>query len=74
MVIDSGIEIGRRAVELFQMGEDGATALEYGFMVAFVAAALLVGAEILAGGVGNMYLTVRDVVAEKIDASDDNNN
>lgn len=67
MRIDTGIETGRRTVDQFSVDEDGATALEYGFMVAFVAAALLVGAEILAGGVGNMYLTVRDVVNEKIE-------
>jgi len=46
--------------------EMGATALEYGFFVAFVAAVLLIGAEFLAGGVGAMYDVVRTVVADKL--------
>lgn len=51
------------------MDEAGATALEYGFFVAFAAAALLLGAEVLAGGVDGMYSIVRGVVSSKVGGS-----
>jgi len=51
------------------MDETGATALEYGFFVAFAAAALLLGAEVLAGGVDGMYSIVRGVVSSKVGGS-----
>lgn len=66
MRIDAGIEQGAQSVEQLSADEYGATALEYGFFVAFVAAALLIGAEILAGGVGGMYTLVNGLVDEKI--------
>jgi Flp pilus assembly pilin Flp len=66
MRIDAGIEQGAQSVEQFSADDAGATALEYGFFVAFVAAALLIGAEILAGGVGGMYNLVNDVVEDKV--------
>ena len=35
--------------------ESGATALEYGFLVAFVAAVLIGAAQVLAGSLGSMF-------------------
>jgi len=58
MRINKGIEMGAQSARRLSTEETGATALEYGFMVAFVAAALLIGAEILAGGVAGMYTMV----------------
>jgi len=69
MQIDTGIEKGMPSVQQFSTDEAGATALEYGFFVAFVAAALMVGAEILAGGVGGMYSVVNGVVTDKVAGS-----
>jgi Flp pilus assembly pilin Flp len=66
MRIDAGIEQGAQSVEQLSTDDAGATALEYGFFVAFVAAALLIGAEILAGGVGGMYSFVNGVVEDKV--------
>jgi len=66
MRIDAGIEKSAQSVEQISTDEIGATALEYGFFVAFVAAALLIGAEILAGGVGGMYTLVNGVVEDKV--------
>jgi Flp pilus assembly pilin Flp len=66
MRIDAGIEQGAQSVEQLSTDDAGATALEYGFFVAFVAAALLIGAEILAGGVGGMYTLVNGVVEDKV--------
>jgi len=69
MRIDAGIDRAIVAIRQFSMDETGATALEYGFFVAFVAAALLIGAEILAGGVESMYDTVRGVVTDKVEGN-----
>ena len=66
MRIEAGIEQDAQSVEQLSTDDSGATALEYGFFVAFVAAALLIGAEILAGGVGGMYNLVNGVVEDKI--------
>jgi pilus assembly protein Flp/PilA len=69
MRIGTGIDIGVSVIRRFSMDESGATALEYGFFVAFVAAALLVGAEYLAGGVEAMFNIVRNVVTAKVGAN-----
>ena len=69
MRIDTRIERGAQSVRRLSMDEAGATALEYGFFVAFVAAALLIGAEILAGGVAGMY----NMVSSSIDGADISN-
>ena len=66
MRIDAGIDRAIVVIRQFSMDDAGATALEYGFFVAFVAAALLVGAEILAGGVASMYDSVSGVVTDKV--------
>jgi Flp pilus assembly pilin Flp len=49
-------------VQAFFDDEAGAAALDYGFFVAFVAAALLVGAEDLAASVESMFDTVGDAI------------
>ena len=69
MQIDTGIEKSMPFVRQLPTDEIGATALEYGFFVAFVAAALMVGAEILTGGVGGMYSVVNGVVTDKVAGS-----
>ena len=55
-----------RPIRRLLADDGGATALEYGFFVAFVAAALLVGAEHLAAGVTDMFQTVNGAVSDKI--------
>ena len=64
MRINKGIGMGVQSARRLSTDEDGATALEYGFMVAFVAAALLIGAEILAGGVAGMYTMVSSSITD----------
>ena len=49
--------------------QTGATALEYGFFVAFVAAVLLGGAVALAGSIDSMYSYVASQVTAKVAAS-----
>ena len=49
--------------------QTGATALEYGFLVAFVAAVLLGGAILLAGSLGNMFGFIASQVTAKVAAS-----
>ena len=49
-------------IEAFLTDESGVAALDYGFFVAFVAAALLIGAEYLAASAQSLY----DVVAEAV--------
>lgn len=49
-------------MEAFLSDESGVAALDYGFFVAFVAAALLIGAEFLAASAQSLY----DVVAEAV--------
>ncbi len=49
--------------------QTGATALEYGFFVAFVAAVLLGGAVALAGSIDSMYTYVASQVTAKVAAS-----
>jgi Flp pilus assembly pilin Flp len=72
MRIDMGIDKSAQTAQELSSDENGATALEYGFFVAFVAAALLIGAEILAGGVGDMYQLVNTVVSSNVDAANNN--
>jgi len=64
-----GINLCFEALRRFMLDETGATALEYGFFVAFVAAALLAGAEYLANGVDGMFNVVRGQVTEKVDSN-----
>jgi Flp pilus assembly pilin Flp len=52
-------------IHAFLADESGVAALDYGFFVAFVAAALLVGAEFLAASARSLY----DVVAEAVGSS-----
>lgn len=66
MRIDTGIERGVQTVRQLWIDDAGATAIEYGFFVAFVGAVLLVGAEILAGSVGGMFSVVNSVVSDKV--------
>jgi pilus assembly protein Flp/PilA len=61
--------MGTKSVRQFWVDDVGATALEYGFFVAFVAAVLLIGAEHLAGGVDGMFSVVRGVVSDNVDPS-----
>ena len=50
--------------------QTGATALEYGFFVAFVAAVLLLGGAVaLAGSIDSMYSYVASQVTAKVAAS-----
>lgn len=46
--------------------QSGATALEYGFLVAFVAAILLGGAMVLAESIGAMFSNVASAVTDKV--------
>ncbi len=46
--------------------QTGATALEYGFLVAFVSAILLGGAIILAESIGAMFSNVASAVTDKV--------
>ncbi len=46
--------------------QTGATALEYGFLVAFVSAVLLGGAVLLAGSLENMFGFVASRVTAKV--------
>ena len=47
--------------------QTGATALEYGFLVAFVSAVLLGGAQLLAGSLENMFSYVASQVTAKLE-------
>lgn len=47
----------------------GATALEYGFFVAFVSAVLISGAVALAGSIDGMYTYVASQVTAKVAAA-----
>ena len=58
--------MGTKSVRQLLADEVGATALEYGFFVAFVAAVLLVGAEHLASGVDNIFGTVCGAVSDSL--------
>ena len=53
-------------MEAFLTDESGVAALDYGFFVAFVAAALLVGAEFLAASAQSLYDTVADAVGDAV--------
>ncbi len=46
--------------------QSGATALEYGFFVAFVSAILLGGAMVLADSIGAMFSNVSSAVTDKV--------
>lgn len=59
------------AINLFrQVMEDrsGATALEYGFIVAFVSAVLLGGAIVLADSLGAMFGQIATKVADSVNS------
>lgn len=59
------------AINLFrQVMEDrsGATALEYGFIVAFVSAVLLGGAIVLADSLGAMFGQIATKVADNVNS------
>jgi Flp pilus assembly pilin Flp len=49
-------------VHTFLSDETGVAALDYGFLVAFVAAALLIGAEYLAASAQSLYDTIGEAV------------
>ena len=58
--------MGMGSIEAFVADEAGAAALDYGFFVAFVAAALLLGAEDLAAAVEDLVDTVGDAVDDSL--------
>ena len=53
-------------MQAFLSDESGVAALDYGFFVAFVAAALLIGAEFLAASAQSLYDTVADAVGDAV--------
>jgi Flp pilus assembly pilin Flp len=58
-------------IQAFLADEAGVAALDYGFFVAFVAAALLIGAEQLAASVGSMFGTVGDAIDNSVSGAID---
>jgi Flp pilus assembly pilin Flp len=58
--------MGIGLVQEFIADEAGVAALDYGFFVAFVAAALLVGAEYLAASAESLYDTVGEAVGTAV--------
>jgi Flp pilus assembly pilin Flp len=54
--------MGIGLIQTFLADEAGVAALDYGFLVAFVAAALLVGAEFLAASAQSLYNVVGEAV------------
>lgn len=58
--------MGMGLIQAFFADEAGAAALDYGFFVAFVAAALLIGAENLAASVEDLFNTVSDAVNDSL--------
>ena len=61
--------MGIAFIQSFLADESGVAALDYGFFVAFVAAALLIGAEFLAASARSMYDVVADAVGNAISSS-----
>jgi Flp pilus assembly pilin Flp len=58
--------MGIGLIQEFLADEAGVAALDYGFFVAFVAAALLVGAEFLAVSAQSLYDTVGEAVSSAV--------
>jgi Flp pilus assembly pilin Flp len=56
-------------INAFLADEGGVAALDYGFFVAFVAAALLVGAQALSESVQSLYDVVAEAVGDSVSAA-----
>jgi len=61
--------MGTGLIHAFLADETGVAALDYGFFVAFVAAALLVGAQYLAVSAQSLYDTVAEAVGNSISSA-----